>query len=369
MKILFLGDYSSVHAYLAQQLRKQGHSVTLVTSSINDSFSPHDILLKREAGPWGSFSYLYKIFSILPQLKGYDVVQFINPTFFTLKAGKLNYLLRDLKKNNGSLFLTLAGNDSFFVKACCEGELFRFSEFRIGNAKTDMVNFDPEREYGWLIKEMMEYSKIFYENLDGAVSMLPEYHFAAETILQSKLDYIGLPINLDHFDYKPLEVNNKLKFLVGMRSGMEIQKGTLRLLSLLKDVEKKFPDKCEVINVKDLPLSDYLKIMKDSHIVVDQLYSYSPAMNALDAMALGRVAASGAQPEFYQFINETELRPVICLDPIRNDIEEEFISYVNDPSPLFEKSIQGRKLVEKHNDVKIVASKLENHWNKILAKK
>ena len=31
MKILFLGDYSNLHACLSEELRKRGHEVTLVS--------------------------------------------------------------------------------------------------------------------------------------------------------------------------------------------------------------------------------------------------------------------------------------------------------------------------------------------------
>lgn len=362
MKILFLGDYSTVHFYLAQEMRKRGHYVTLVSSCDEKFLSPDDIHLKREKGLFNSVTYLYRILSLLPKLRGYDVVQFINPHFFVLRSGKLNYFLKELRKNNGSLFLSLAGNDTFFVKACCEGKLFRFSEFRVGNDKTQMVTMDPEKEYGWLAREMEDYTKIFYDCLDGAMSMLPEYHMAAEPILGDRVSYTGLPLSLEGLEYTPLEIGDKLKFLVGMRSGMQIQKGTAFLLKELRKIEKKYPDKCEVINVIDLPLNQYFDTIRSSHIVVDQLYSYSPAMNALDSMALGRVAASGAQPEFYDFIGEKELRPLICLDPLREDIFPEFEGYISDPSPLYEMSRQGRELVEKYNDVKIVAKKFEDFW-------
>ena len=49
--------------------------------------------------------------------------------------------------------------------------------------------------------------------------------------------------------------------------------------------------------------------MRQSHLLLDQLYSYSPATNALQAMAMGVVAASGAQPEYYEYIGNPAERP------------------------------------------------------------
>ena len=369
MKILFLGDYSSVHAYLAKELRRRGHKVTLVSNGGRYQSFPTDIFLDRKPGLINSFAYLYRIFSLMSEFKGYDVVQLINPNFFSLRPGKLSYFFKQLKKENGSVFLSLAGNDHYFVKACCEGKMFRFSEFRTGSEKSELVKLDPEKEYGWLGLDMKDYTEELYSNLDGAMSLLPEYHFPVQDILGDRLAYTGLPIDLEQLPYEPLEIDGPLKLFIGIRKGMEIQKGTALLLKMARELSAGHKNKCELMEVSDLSLQDYLHAMKESHIVLDQLYSYSPAMNALDAMALGRVAASGAQPEFYDFIGEKELRPVINLNPLRDDIADELTSYINDPSPLFKMSRDGRRLVEKHNDVRIVAKKFEDHWTERLNRK
>ena len=87
-------------------------------------------------------------------------------------------------------------------------------------------------------------------------------------------------------------------------------------------------------------------------------------------MALGRVAGTGAQPEFYEYIGEPELRPVICLStPDAEEIKETLRRLILNPEPLAGMGREGRRIVEKHNDVRIVATRFENHWNKILARK
>ena len=149
MKILFVGDYSGVHANLAAELRRRGHKVTVVSDGGLHMQTESDIFVRREPGILESFRYLYRLFQIQPGLKGFDVVQLVNPGFFGLRPGKLSYFLKHLKNDNGSLFLTLAGNDFFFVEACVRKDMFRFSEFRIGKEKTRQVMCDPECEYGW----------------------------------------------------------------------------------------------------------------------------------------------------------------------------------------------------------------------------
>lgn len=148
MKILFLGDYSNLHGTLAAELRRRGHEVTLVSDRCGCMDVDNDIHLARRKGPFSGFDYLYRIFTLMPRFRGYDVVQFVNPHFFRLKPGKLMYFLRELRRHNGSLFLSLAGNDHFFVKACVHGGIFRFSEFRIEKTPTRFARERAEHEMG-----------------------------------------------------------------------------------------------------------------------------------------------------------------------------------------------------------------------------
>ena len=139
MKILMLGDYSNLHACLTKELRKRGHDVTLVSDRGGHMQTEADMTISRSSGLLGGMRYFYRILASLPSFTGYDVVQLINPGFFRLKPDKLRIIYDILKKNNRSVFLTLCGNDYFFVKDCIDSDLFRFSEFRIGKEPTPLV--------------------------------------------------------------------------------------------------------------------------------------------------------------------------------------------------------------------------------------
>ena len=118
MRILFFGDYSNLHACIAGELRRRGHHITVISDGGRYMDTDKDILLERAPGRLGAVSYLYQIFKILPSLRDYDVVQLINPHFLSLKPGKIKYFFDILRKNNRSVFLTLAGNDYYFVNTC-----------------------------------------------------------------------------------------------------------------------------------------------------------------------------------------------------------------------------------------------------------
>lgn len=366
MKILFVGDYSNLHATLAAELRRKGHQVTVLSDGCGHMKVASDIFVDRGPGFVGSVKYLYRLFSLLPELKGYDVVQFINPHFFALRPGKLRYFLRELKRQNGSLFLSLAGNDHYFVKACLQRDMFRFSEFRVGYEPTEFSHRCNNHERGYMLPSVATYSEDFYGALDGAMSVLPEYDMAARPVLGDRLAFTNLPIDLRSLSPAPFEISDKVNILVGMRSGNELNKGTERLLEIAKRVEKDMPERVKVLNIKDLPFNEYLEALRGAHLVLDQLYSYSPGMNALYTMALGRVSGSGAQPEYYDMIGEDELRPIFELSPLNTDLEGHIRELVADSDRLCTMAAEGRLLVERHNDSRLVASRYEEHWKYIL---
>lgn len=370
MKILMLGDYSNLHACLAGELRRRGHHVTVVSDRCGHMKTEADIELRRNPGFFGSVGYLWKVMSLIPSWSGYDVVQLINPVFLHLKPSKLLAIFRTLKRNNRSVFLTLCGDDHYFVKDCVEGKLFRFSEYRILHHKTPMAIADPDREKGWLSKAHSDYHKALYKEITGAMSVLPEYDMSARLHMEPhKLAFTNIPVDLSSLAYSEFKFAGPVRILVGIRGGMEIQKGTVRILGLCRELEREMPGRIETRVVKDLALADYLNELKDSHIVIDQLYSYSPATNALQTMAQGRITASGGQPEYYDTIKE-DIRPVFCLSPLESDddIKSRLKALVSDTEGMRRMSSEGRALVERHNDVRRVADRFERHWNILLGR-
>lgn len=357
MRILFIGDYSNLHATLATEMKRMGHHVDVLSDRCGYMNTHTDIYLKREPGFMGGVKYLYGLFSLLPQLKDYDAVQLINSNFFSLRPGKIKYFFQRLKEQNKAIYLTLAGNDYYFCKACYDAKIFRFSEFKLGNDFTEFHKSNPGHLFQWISYANRKWSEYLYENIDGAMAVLPEYDMAARPILGDRVTFTNLPIDLAGIPEPVFNEPDPVKIFLGMRSGMEIQKGTKKLLSLAKDIEKDMPGKVVVEKVSDLPLSTYLDRMNDSHIVLDQLYAFSPAMNALYAMALGKVAGTGAQPEYYEAIGNPEVKPIFSLSPYDTDIRERLIHLVENPDLIREAGLQGRELVQTHNASPIVASR------------
>ena len=367
MKILFVGDYSGFHATLARELRKLGHHCTVVGDGSRCMDTERDIDLSRRPGLFGGFGYLGKVFRLWPQFRGYDVVQLINPNFLHLRPGKLRYFLRELKENNGLLGLSLAGSDPVSVKACVEDGLFRYSEFKVGNETTEYVRSTPGIIYKWLNGQMGDHCRFVYENIDCAISALYEYHVASERYLPATLlKYAGIPVDVDALEFREYEPapDGRLNLMVGIKSEMELFKGTDRLLAAAREVERRHPDRCVVTVARDLPFNQYLRKLDQADVVLDQLYSYTPATNALQAMAMGKIVVSGAEPEYYDFIGEEQLHPIVNVVPDDAQIVDTLEKLVlSSAEELKARSREGRKFVERHNAARIVAARFVSAWN------
>lgn len=368
MRILFVGDYSNLHACLATELRRRGHDATVVSDGGGYQLTDCDFRLRREPGLRGSFRYLRDIFDLLPRLSGYDIVQLINPHFLKLRPGKLRYLFSALKRQNGAVCLTLAGNDHFFVRACTRSYIFPYSEFRVGSEPTPFAMECPERERGYMRPDVELYTRWIYDSVDGAMSALYEYDLAARPELGERLTYTGIPIDTTTLSPSPLPTGKQKIILVGTRPGMSTQKGTGILAHAARCIEAETRGEWRLVEAGGLPLREYMNLVRRSHIVLDQMYALSPATNALGAMACGRLAASGGAEAYYDFIGEKQLRPVVAVSP-QSDPFDALLPVLTSPAEMERRAAEGRKLVVRHNDAGIVARRFVDAWTAILDKK
>ena len=186
----------------------------------------------------------------------------------------------------------------------------RYADFRVGNEKSPFTLSNPQNEIAWLTPEMAQYTRYITRNVDGIISCLYEYYRTYKDIMLNKLAYGGISMDTDKISFKGInEEPEKVKFFIGIQKDRSILKGTDILLEKLAKVVSNYPEKAEIVRVENLPYNEYVERMLDSHVLVDQLYSYTPATNALIAMARGLVVVSGAEPEYYEFINENEYTP------------------------------------------------------------
>ena len=103
-------------------------------------------------------------------------------------------------------------------------------------------------------------------------------------------------------------------------------------------------------------------------MLVDQLYSYTPSMNSLAAMAHGTVVIGGGEEEYYDFIGEKELRPIINVRPEEDEYNmmmlRETLLY---PEKIEDMKRQGIEFVRKYHDYITVSRKYIKLYERLLS--
>lgn len=363
MKILLLGEYSNVHWTLACGLRSLGHQVTVISNGDFWKQYKCDILLKRDCSSgirFAAFDYYLKVLRTLPLMRGYDVVQIINPMFLELKAERIWKFYRYLRRHNGKIYLGAFGMDHYYVKGCLEGKLFRYSELVYNNRiRAVQDNLDSIQDWNGNSAKAILNRKIA-KDCNGIVAGLWEYFQCYRQEFGNKLAYIPFPVEpvaKDMLAARYYQDIDRIRFFIGIQKTRSEFKGTDILLKVLQDLSSEYPDKMELVSVCNVPFEEYKKQMRNSDILVDQLYSPSPNMNSLLAMSQGLVVAGGGWEEPYNLLGESELRPVIDLPCEPEQIRKTLLEYINNPERVKEMKKESVEYINRYHIPSIVASR------------
>jgi hypothetical protein len=364
MKILLLGEYSNVHATLAMGLRELGHQVTVISNGDFWKNYTRDIDVSRKPCRWGGIRLLLKLWTLLPQMRGYDVVQLINPMFFELKAERLFWFYNYLRKHNKRVFLGAFGMDYYWVNTCSTTMPLRYSDFNIG--KELRTNDDALKEQrDWLGTSKERLNKKIAEDCDGIISGLYEYDVCYRPRFPEKTRFIPFPIQVSHT--APLtDVHQPLRIFIGISKQRSVYKGTDIMLKAAEDLQAQYPDKMILQKAEGIPFDDYQQMMNNSDVLLDQLYSYTPAMNALLAMSKGIIAVGGGEPENYEIIHETALQPIVNVQPTYDSVYHELEQLVLHPERIADLKQQSIDYIRKHHDYIKVAHQYEQFYRQTL---
>lgn len=363
MRILLIGEYSNVHWTLAEGLRELGHKVCVVSNGDFWKNYPRDISLVRPTqSRWDGIRYYLKVLATLPRLRGYDIVQLINPCFLELKPSRLYSIYRYLRKHNGKVFLGGYGMDYYWVHTCTTTQTFRYSDFNFGTTLRDSESIRAEIAE-WIHGEKGKLNRYIAADCDGIPTGLYEYYACYRPHFPEKTTFIPFPINLKSLS--PIEPRNEsrpVRFFIGIQRTRNAYKGTDIMLRALERLKQAYPDRCEIIKAESVPYEEYQHMMNTSDALLDQLYSYTPAMNGLLAMGKGLILVGGGEPENYEILDETELRPIINVLPDEEDVYTRLEQLVLHPEQIKRLSAESRLYVERHHNHKKVAAQYIEFW-------
>ena len=388
MKILLIGEASFLHNTLKKGLVERGHRVTTMSDGNGWHDAPRDIDLRRD-GRWGKLGGLRVVWQLLrhlPQLCGNDVVQIHNYQFVPLMYRWNTLLLRFLKLTNRRVVKGCFGDDPQIFRRQAQGVPAYSDTYWSGQ----LQNADQHRDR---IAEVVEHGaeaswRKTTHMADALVACLYEYWLDYnEPPYAEKLHYIPLPIECEemvrwcdgemvkcvgndapsHPNDSQLPTNlttspsHHLTILIGLQPKRDFMKGAMKIAAFVEEVAHRHPGKVQIKYVEGVPYDEYMHLLAEADVLVDQLYSYTPSMNSLAAMARGTVVIGGGEEEYYEFIGEKTLRPIINVRPDVPD--EENIATIE--RALFTDGMLERmaqesiQFVHKYHDYRLVAKQYE----------
>lgn len=366
--ILLIGDYSNLHSQLGRSLRAMGHRVTVMSEGCGFQQTERDIDISRRPGRLGGAQLAWRCLSPLHDaMRGHDIVALQHPHFMQLRPQRLRYFFDRLRGENGRVFLTAAGTDVTYLNEALRSDSpLRYTEWRLGTEPSPLQKAQSAKLAEWFTPQMRAYNDHVYGNVDGVVTALYEYDVAVRRVLgDDKVCYGGIPIDCQAI--KPVDIERDIdavRFFLGRHSQRKIEKGTDLLERAVNTVIRSHPGRASLEIIEDRPYAEYLDMMHGSHVVLDQIYSYSPATNALIAMARGLNVVSGGETSFYDFIGERENRPVINASPNFEQLVEIIDDVVMHPEFIAERGRCSREFVMRHNEAQAVAKRYLDFWTR-----
>ena len=225
----------------------------------------------------------------------------------------------------------------------------------------DTLKYDIKaQQYYMQSQESLSYNKKIVENSNGLIPILYEYEISYENC-KKRLNTIPLPINTKKIEYKENILGSKLVIFHGLsRYGF---KGTRHVEDAFEELGKKYPNDLELIIDGQMPLADYLNVLRKSNVVIDQVNSYSVAMNGLYSLAMGKIVIGGAEPEGLKSIGVPH-SPVINVKPSKASIIGAVEELLDNRSLIPQRGLEGREFVEDFHCHLKIAEKFVETWSK-----
>jgi len=355
LKILLLGDFSGLHLNLRDGLREHGHEAIVASSGDGWKKFQKDIDISLS---WnGRLDKIRRITTFLFKLTGltgYDVIQLINPSFLGIKPHKKinQYLMDLLRRHNNKSYLLCTGEDSYY---------WLVSRYRLRySPHDDYIKHDlGQNEIQWLEKSVIGYNKKVATSVQGIIPMAYEFSLGYEHF-PNLLPPVHLPVNLNKIQFQRSFPGKRLVVFHGLnREGF---KGTRHIRTAFEMLQKKYPNDLELVMDGRMPYDKYVEIIRRANVIVDQAYSYGWGMNAVIALAMGKIVLSGAEPEALAYLG-LQSSPIINILPYPDDIVSK-IEYVLEHKKEVEHMGQAsRAYAEQHHDHVKVAGTFLDRWN------
>ncbi|MDM1328407.1 hypothetical protein [Myroides odoratimimus] len=361
MRILLVGEYSGFHNALKDGLLALGHEVILLGGG--DGFKKFDTDISWDIGSGSlvdKINGFIKFNKAVRSLKDFDVVQFINPVFFSTKFNLNSSYMNRLINRSERSFLVCAGDDSVVWKY--------WDNYRENNEKYSWIEEGRGIEYLDKVagvnfyeqKNIVDWNYELAHKVNGIIPIMYEYAQPYRNFENMK-ETIGIPINTDKIKYtENIVQNNRPLIFHGInRIGV---KGTRYVQEAFKQLEMKYGNKIECMMRGRMSYKEYIEVLNRTNISIDQTVSYSMGVNALMSMAMGKVTLGGVESKSIKEMNYDKC-PAINVQPDSRYIVEQLEDIIFDSRKIAEIGYESRRFIEQNHNYISIANKYISIWN------
>lgn len=361
MKILLLGELSGLHQELSGGLRRLGHDVTVGHSRLAHPGFTSDIPffspVSAEGDRWSQLRDIGSQLFNAPRLTGFDLVQIVTPKFFNWKIHRP--MMRFLARNNQRLVIVATSCASDTNRRLTQLAYSPCAQCLTHDLRSDRCIYDRPDE------QSAEYTSF---GLASAIVVTGfEYGWVlGDTPFADKVVGIPLPIDTARHRPSPMPPLDKVRIWYGeTRYGF---KGSAFILPALDRLATgPLGGEIEIVRSGRLAFDDYLAFLGTVHIVIDQANSYGMGMNALYAMALGRVTLTGAEPEALDFVGVSiPDNPMVNILPDSEQIYSTIASLIAQRDELRELGRRSASYVAKYHASEVIARQYEALYARLL---
>ncbi|MCB5196116.1 hypothetical protein [Deefgea salmonis] len=360
MRVLLVGDYSGVHLNLSKGLAELGHDVMLVSAGDGFKKIPSDYYWKvcvsgkisRLLGIHDS-EFILRNKELIDLMSGFDIVQIVNPVIVDECSISNNSILFDiLRRKNSKVFLYSCGDDLNWVSACLSTasyqSMFQDSRLYLSREIVHPIKYLAN-------PAIRRLSKKIYSEVDAIIPGSFDYDWCLGLGVEHEI--IPFPVDFSPFEFKPLESKEVYQIMHGVQPGKSLRKGDEFFEKAVRMIKGFSYER-----VCGVPYVEYLKKINNCDVFFDQVYSRDQGMNALYAMACGKVVFSGFSEYFYKGYGLIDPVGINAL-PSHLDIVDK-LRRISDGEIDVEKISQNaRKFVVHQHDKTKVAHSFIKRWS------
>lgn len=356
MKVLLMGEFSSLHKFLKEGLQELGVDVTLAANGDGWKNIPgadcrlHGISSQNKVDR--IYHRLLEPYAVAGQFKDYDVVQLINTKIYSHRINA--NLIAKIKRKNKCLSLLATGMDYRLYEAYLEGKFKHY-----------IFDYIVPKEYDLSTKYARKWKKndLIVENLsDVIIPTMYDYSVGYRKNPKTAKP-IPLPVNVKDIEYSPNVTKSKIVFFHGI--SRPIVKGTPFIKEALLKLQESYPNDVQVVMTERLPYEEYVKVIKQSNVLIDQCCSAAYGINACISMAQGKVVLS-SNTELNRNALEVDGCPIVEIEPNTNQIYGQLCHVLERKNELERMGYESRVYVENVHDHVKIAKRYLDAWNMAL---